>query len=218
MPSGEPCKPGCTCKKHSDEYRATVAARNTRVFGGKPKSPEHAAKIAASHRGKTMPPKTPEQLARQAESQRRYWANLTPEEKATRVAKSVDARKANDRPLNTKVCRDTLLEKYLESLLLALGFELRKQVWFGRQCVDFVATRDGETIIIEANGCYWHDCPRCHGSEEKRPGKRAHDAARRRRVEDRSGLRVIELWDHELPDWPRGTIDWDAVESLEVAA
>jgi hypothetical protein len=67
------CAEGCGCGKHagqSDETRAKISAakRGTRFGGamkGRPKSPEHRAKIAAGNRGKII---SPEQRARMAVS------------------------------------------------------------------------------------------------------------------------------------------------------
>ena len=78
------------------------------------------------------------------------------------VKKSVVRRARKKRP-------KTFLEKRIEEWLKKAGYEVKPEFAIGQCHVDFLVNG---TLIVEAQGCYWHGCSRCNEKLSKRQKSR----------------------------------------------
>lgn len=58
-----------------------------------------------------------------------------------------------------------------------------------------------QRLLIEADGCFWHNCPLCGFSE--RPDKLATDIAKENAAAEQ-GYRLVRFWQHDI----EGRLDW----------
>ena len=76
--------------------------------------------------------------------------------------------------------------------------------WIEKTCPDFVGTGK-KKVLLELNGCYWHNCPICYPKGDAFKGNGEKDKAKLK-LYKRYGFKVIEIWGHEMEDdW------WDIV-------
>lgn len=84
------------------------------------------------------------------------------------------------------------LEIQIQTILNAIGIKYHAQYKVDRYYIDFYLPE--QNIALEANGCYWHGCEAC-GYDY--PERREQDAKRKVAIE-KGGIKVAEIWEHEL--------------------
>lgn len=89
--------------------------------------------------------------------------------------------------------RPTKIELVVQDMLNELGIEYVVHKRFGQFTPDIYVP--AANLIIEVNGCYWHDCPECYDAEV-RPGQRLKDSNRIQLLEE--DHKVLVVWQHEL--------------------
>lgn len=200
--------------RHSEETKARMrgrkiseeerAARSER-FKGREVSEETRAKISASEKGKQVSEETRAKLskafmgkpsptkgskrdeafgAKMSESNRKRWANATEEERRAHLDK-----------LHRTIIFSRL-EKAVAAKLDEQGVVYERQKRIGWYKVDFYVP--AENRIIEANGCYWHQCEPCGYNHDFAEKKRAEDAKRYDYLRSK-GYIVEIIWEHDLP-------------------
>ena len=166
---------GNTGQTLSAEARADISDTMT----GKPKSAEHRVAMSNARRGIKS---SPASIARRAATLKQVWADRTPEQRLEQMRPAIEA------SLRRK---ETGLEKLVAEALDELGQAYTKQVRIGKYFVDFLMD---DTLVVEANGCYYHVCKQCGYKDYTR--KRARDTRRRQYLE-RRGHTIIVVWEHD---------------------
>ena len=91
------------------------------------------------------------------------------------------------------------LEERAAAWLLPRGY--KRFVWIGQNSFDFGLA--DKSLVIEIQGCYWHDHrtikPSCR--HDPKPGVGWRDVQKRAFCRER-GVTLIELWECEESDWP----------------
>ena len=102
--------------------------------------------------------------------------------------------------------RDTSIEKQLHNALLGIGVNFVthaqiKGIGGPPRLHQFDVLIPVLRIAIEADGCYWHCCPKCRpllsGEMSRRVGKPSRD----RQIDvatAEAGWQIIRLWEHEI--------------------
>lgn len=93
---------------------------------------------------------------------------------------------------------DTKTELKMEEELKRFGIPYVKQFKVGGYTTDFRILNTN--IIIEADGCHWHNCITC-GNGNDFPGKIEEDQRRHDFIES-LGYTVIHFWEHEINENP----------------
>jgi len=93
-----------------------------------------------------------------------------------------------------KVFKDTSIELLIEAELVGRGINFQKQVPLCKIArVDFYLPE--YRVVIQADGCYWHNCP-IHGrGDRKNCGERD---AKQNAVLTFNGFNVYRFWEHEI--------------------
>jgi very-short-patch-repair endonuclease len=195
-------------RKRTPEQRARMSAANK---GRKP-SPETVEKIAAARRGKpsnrkgaTFSEESRRKLseakkghpgpigtkhdaafsARVSASNKRRWQTATEEQKRAHLDK----------------LHKTIITSQLEEIVAAeldqQGVQYERQWKIGWYRVDFYVP--ATNTIIEANGCYWHQCQQCGFNDERLSEQREKDEKRYEYLQ-RKGYTLKIVWEHEFPD------------------
>lgn len=93
-----------------------------------------------------------------------------------------------------KVFKDTKIELKIENELIKRGINYQKQVPLCKiAIVDFYLPE--HRIVIQADGCYWHNCP-IH-SNKKLPGKTEKSENQDRGLSF-NGFNVYRFWEHDI--------------------
>lgn len=93
-----------------------------------------------------------------------------------------------------KVYKDTSIELKTEEALKILGVEYIKQYDVPEiLTVDFYLPE--HNLIIEVDGCYWHNCPEHYPNNHKK--KRGIDLVRTEMMR-LSGYKVLRIWEHDI--------------------
>ena len=97
--------------------------------------------------------------------------------------------------------KDTKIEQKIQNFLSLLHIEFYthkyiSEINHGYQCDILIPEQKGikQKIIIEADGCYWHNCPICNLKNAK---INKNDKIRTKELIEK-GFRVIRLWEHEI--------------------
>lgn len=104
------------------------------------------------------------------------------------VRKSIVKRARKKRP-------KTFLEKRIEACLKQAGYEVKPEFPVGQCHVDFLVNG---TLIIEAQGCYWHGCPRCNEKLSKRQKTRRLKDKKRFEFLLNAGYDLCLLWECDV--------------------
>lgn len=192
--------PASKGKRYTEEEKAV---RYANIYGntwgkGRP-MPEHVKEMLRS----------PEIKAKRMAVRKANFDALTPEERRAKIQPWIDAgrkawneyytslsdeeRAAIVKRMHTGKSKDTDIELFVASLLDASDIPYEKQKHFGRYIVDFFLSE--QDIILEVNGCYWHQCERCGFNYD--PEKREYDRKRTETLEA-GGHTVYILWEHDL--------------------
>lgn len=93
-----------------------------------------------------------------------------------------------------KVFKDTKIELKIEQELVLRGINYQKQVPLCKVArVDFYLPE--QRIVIQADGCYWHNCP-IHGSGEVK--NCTEKAQKQDSVLTFNGFNVYRFWEHDI--------------------
>jgi DNA mismatch endonuclease (patch repair protein) len=134
-------------------------------IGGK-QSNETRKKISGSHKGKHQSEETKRRIS--------------------------EARIAN--PIRSSKSKDTGIELKIEAELIKRGISYQKQVPLCKiAIVDFYLPE--YSIVIQADGCYWHNCP-IHGKGFVSRGCNSYK--KQDPVLTFNGLNVYRFWEHEI--------------------
>jgi len=94
----------------------------------------------------------------------------------------------------TRVFKDTKIEIKIENELIKRGINYQKQVPLCKiAVVDFYLPE--YRIVIQADGCYWHNCPE-HGRGEIK--NCSEKAIKQDNVLTFNGFNVYRFWEHEI--------------------
>jgi G:T-mismatch repair DNA endonuclease (very short patch repair protein) len=198
----------------SEETRSRISASRT----GKKASPETKAKLSAQRKGK---PKSEEWKALMRErmkgnsnGQGNKGKKRTEAEKAAISAFHTGRKQSEE----TKRKRAISMAKSPAFRYKPTSIELLAQAALNRLNVEFVehkvfmSEEDGQVVrmcpdlyipskdlVIEINGCYVHNCPRCYGGEIVYP-KTVEKDKRKLRLLTQMVKRVEIIWQHEMDD------------------
>lgn len=147
--------------------------------------PEHRARHNAALKATLA---RPEVKAQQSALQKQLWSKLSPEERQARVANGLQAAIGS-------WCSPTKIETAVSAVLDQIGVDHVINKRIGRYYVDFLI--ESSKIIIEADGCYFHQCEECGYSGEKAEKKRAYDKVRESWLTEQ-GYTVIRIAEHDI--------------------
>lgn len=103
----------------------------------------------------------------------------------------------------TRVFKDTKIEIKIENELIKRGIYYQKQVPLCKiALVDFYLPE--HRIVIQADGCYWHNCP-IHGRGEIK--NCSEKDKRQDSVLTFNGFNVYRFWEHEINESVESCID-----------
>jgi len=103
----------------------------------------------------------------------------------------------------TRIFKDTSIEIKIENELIKRGIYYQKQVPLCKVArVDFYLPE--YRIVIQADGCYWHNCPE-HGRGEIK--NCSEKDKRQDSVLTFNGFNVYRFWEHEINKSVEGCID-----------
>ncbi len=124
--------------------------------------------------------------------------------KETRV-KMKEHRKNQILPL-----KDTSIEIKIQNFLSQLHIEFIthkyiKEIEHAYQCDIFIPSLN---LIIECDGCYWHNCPFCHISKNIETNNLDKDKLRTIELKQK-GFKVLRLWEHDIKN-----LDIDKFEQI----
>jgi very-short-patch-repair endonuclease len=177
------------CEKNSKSHKGQISPNK-----GKRMSEETKRKISEAHKGKKASDKTRKKLSELKKGKPSHKKGK-PGKKHTAESKE----KMREIAIKRSSCfKDTSIELKIEKELnrhgLILNSDFYKQVPLCKVArVDFYlpATR----TVIQADGCYWHNCPTCKHKERI-------DATERDRKQDAvltfNGFNVYRFWEHEI--------------------
>jgi len=102
--------------------------------------------------------------------------------------------------LNTRGWKQTSIEKTVEQYLNVKYPNQWKYTGLGgiaiaNQIPDFINI-NGDKLVIEVNGCYWHGCERCF-PRKKCPGNALKDEIRKNRYES-FGYKCVFIFEHDI--------------------
>lgn len=129
--------------------------------------------------------------ARMSASAKRRFARMSEEEKANYLQIWVEA----GQEAAKQFTKDTVIEKTVEATLKASGVEYIKQFQVSYYRCDFYIPETN--TIIEAHGCYWHQCPVCGYNNHRTEEIRAKDVRKIAYLESK-GYTVNVIWEHSM--------------------
>jgi len=128
----------------------------------------------------------------QIEKYRKRWRN--PKYKKKQVEKFIKA--SGRKPNKQELKLDKLLQEYFPNQLKYIG-DGRDGTVIKSRIPDWIHI-GGKKIIVELNGCFWHNCSLCYPLlKEKYPAREKQDEKKKKDFEE-NGFKIITVWQHEL--------------------
>lgn len=155
------------------EHNAPFQIAGTKAGTGKPHSEEHKRK--------------------QGEGTKRWFASLTEEEKIEFLTPFIRSSKQFNSTGSSKMEQE--IGEYLRSK--NLSFEHQKPI--GKYYADFFIA--SHNLVIEFNGCFWHQCERCgHINGIREVSHEAILEYDKKRIEffESQGYKVKIIWEHDI--------------------
>lgn len=164
---------------------------------GKKWSQETLEKMSKARTGKKMPhkgvPWTEESKLKMSKTNKGHFVSEETKEKIRQ--------RRIEKP--TRVFKDTSIEIKIENELKKRGIYYQKQVPLCKVArVDFYLPE--YRIVIQADGCYWHNCP-IHGRGEIK--NCSEKDKRQDSVLTFNGFNVYRFWEHEINESVESCID-----------
>jgi len=152
-------------------------------------TPQAIKKIKEARNKQLMPPRSPETIKKMKIGITKAWKNPKMRESAR-----------HRRMKQILPIKDTTIEIKIQDFLTLLHIEFLTHQYMhiehGYQCDVFIPEQEGilQKTIIEADGCYWHNCQICNLKNAK---INKNDNIRTKELQ-KKGFRVIRLWEHEI--------------------
>lgn len=148
--------------------------------------------MEAGRKASAETPRTDEQNKKNSEAKKKWFASLSEEEKMELLAPWIEAGMNARGSISKK-------EKRLEEFFRSKGLEFETQYRIGRKIVDFYIP--SKNLVIEFNGCFWHQCESCGHNDGNRAGTseeiRERDSKRIEFLQSQ-GYKVVVIWEHDL--------------------
>ena len=129
-----------------------------------------------------------------SESQKKYWASLSKEERNRKVQRFINAGKS--------VVENTKIEQEIKRQLdeLCIDYEQQKQCYNKKYGKNFYADfyLPKYDLIIECNGSYWHNLP----DRKERDELFKYMVDNAKKSEKHKYLQILFLWDYEINENP----------------
>lgn len=189
--------------KQSKEHTRKIVEANKKIGNkppsrkGKKHSEESKNKMSESLKGRTSPMKN---KTRSLESNNRQSLSMkgrTSPRKGVTLSNSTKLKiqKWNVEHPN-KTFKNTTIEVKVEQELIKRGIYFQKQVPLCKiAIVDFYLPEF--RVVIQADGCYWHNCP--DHSQQSLKGRTERDS-NQDSILTFNGFNVYRFWEHEIND------------------
>ena len=135
------------------------------------------------------------------------WKNKAFRARRMKIMRSLPWRKARSDDMIHRLMMSkgafssTKIEKAVQKLLDDLGIKYSEHPRVLNYVPDLLISKSKTgSVIVEVDGCYYHDCPICKKGERENRAKRRTYARKRDTDLKNAGYRVIHIRQHELKD------------------